>query len=255
MKTMKTIAFGATMLAIFFTTASFLLHRSMNDTDPVKPAKNGFAVIELFTSEGCSSCPPADRLIEQLELQDTSKQLYILAYHVDYWDHQGWKDRFSDRAYSRRQQQYGSWLKVEPVYTPQLIVNGTSEHIGSDQRSISEAIQEQLQQESARQLKLEGTLEGKQLLLKNNFNGGTNEELLVALIQKKAGSNVKAGENKGRQLAHVQIVRALKQVSPREREGVKMQLPGDFDKNGWEVIGFIQNKLTGRITDAAKLNW
>ncbi|MDF2189858.1 DUF1223 domain-containing protein [Paraflavitalea sp. CAU 1676] len=215
----------------------------------------GFAVIELFTSEGCSSCPPADRLIEQLGAQDQQGQLYILAYHVDYWDHQGWKDRFSDKSYTARQQEYARLLHVDPIYTPQLVVNGAGEFVGSDQRSISAAIGEQLQQDLPRKLKLNGVIDGKNLIISHNGEQNTKSELVVALVQKKAESRVKAGENMGRDLSHVQIVRDLKQVSLQNGSTAEIRLPKDFDKSSWEVIGFVQDKESGKITDATRFGW
>src|SRR5882757_7431762 len=95
----------------------------------------GFAVVELSTSEGCSSCPPADELVEKIQKDNKNGKIYILAFHVDYWDHQGWKDRFSDREFSNRQRQYAGWLNLQTVYTPQIVVNGTTEYVGSDQSS------------------------------------------------------------------------------------------------------------------------
>src|SRR6476619_4430550 len=92
----------------------------------------GFAVVELFTSEGCSSCPPADNLLARIQKEDMDKQVYLLAYHVDYWDRQGWKDRFSDAAFTQHQQQYAEWLHLNSVYTPQMVVNGKEEFVGSN---------------------------------------------------------------------------------------------------------------------------
>jgi hypothetical protein len=111
-----------------------------------KKDSKGFAVLELFTSEGCSSCPPADELLNQLQQQDAQEQLYILAFHVDYWDHQGWKDRFSSYAYSQRQQQYAEWFKLRSIYTPQLVVSGQHELVGSDGGAVSAAVNRALGQ-------------------------------------------------------------------------------------------------------------
>ena|SRR5437764_672084 len=85
--------------------------------------QNGFAVVELFTSEGCSSCPPADKLVATLVERDKKEAVYILSYHVDYWDRLGWKDRFSDAAFTARQQHYAELLHLSSVYTPQIVVN------------------------------------------------------------------------------------------------------------------------------------
>src|ERR1700712_5296387 len=89
----------------------------------------GFAVIELFTSEGCSSCPPADAVIAKVEKESADKPIYILAFHVDYWNRLGWKDVFSSAAYSARQNQYAQWLNLSSVYTPQVVVNGRTEFV------------------------------------------------------------------------------------------------------------------------------
>ena len=93
----------------------------------------GFAVLELFTSEGCSSCPPADELIERIQKEAGDKSVYILAYHVDYWNRLGWKDAFSQPEFSKRQYWYHQ-LFTSQVYTPQLIINGQNEFVG--QRNI-----------------------------------------------------------------------------------------------------------------------
>ena len=83
--------------------------------------KNGFAVVELFTSEGCSSCPPADELLAKLQRESAEKNIYLLAYHVDYWDRLGWKDQFSSNEYTKRQQKYLDWLNLYVMYTPQSV--------------------------------------------------------------------------------------------------------------------------------------
>src|SRR3954465_6750353 len=84
-------------------------------------AKNGFALVELYTSEGCSSCPPADKLVAKIAQEYKDKEVYVLTYHVDYWNRLGWKDVFSDPASSARQRAYSGFLNVDGVYTPQAI--------------------------------------------------------------------------------------------------------------------------------------
>ncbi|WP_295120225.1 thioredoxin family protein [uncultured Chitinophaga sp.] len=249
---MKRIFQSIALLGLFTGTAAFLAYEPKVILN--QPDDKGFAVVELFTSEGCSSCPPADKILEQLEQQHLDGQLYVLAFHVDYWDHQGWKDRFSDKTYSLRQQQYASWLNVRTVYTPQLIVNGSSEHIGSDASAVSNVINHQLQQPASRSLKLEGKVDGKRLTVQHNLNSVTGSNLVVTLVQRQARSRVKAGENAGSDLAHVQIVRAMKQVPPETGKDVVLSLPSDYDKQQWEVIGFVQDRQTGKITDAARVS-
>lgn len=259
MNTIRILALGGALMVLFFISASFILNRPKEKPKVEMITDSGFAVIELFTSEGCSSCPPADHLIEQLQQQNPNKQLYILSFHVDYWDHQGWKDRFSDKKYTQRQQQYVNWLHAETLYTPQLVVNGVSEHIGSDKAAVLGAISGQLKQEFTRSLKLDAQINGNKLSVTHdqNENGNVNgnSELVLALVQKNAESRVTAGENEGKQLFHVQVVRAFRQVPLSVRTGIEFQLPADFTKAGWELIGYVQDRKTGKISDAARVDW
>jgi len=212
----------------------------------------GFAVVELFTSEGCSSCPPADEFMERIEKSYPNKNIYIMDFHVDYWDHQGWKDRFSDRQYSERQTRYANWLSLSTIYTPQVVVNGSSEFVGSNERPIINAISEGLGTTPKDSLTLNTRKDGNKLYVTGSLSRAVKgEELVLALVQKSADSNVKAGENMGRHLSHVQIVRQLAygDINGKEKE---IKLPDDFGSNNWELIGFTQRNADGRITAAAR---
>ncbi|MGN7720722.1 DUF1223 domain-containing protein [Chitinophaga sp. 22620] len=254
---MKAMIVAGSLGAVLVVTAAFADMQREKAIRAIQTQQDskGFAVVELFTSEGCSSCPPADALVEKIQEDNKNPQIYILAYHVDYWDHQGWKDRFSDREFSNRQRRYAEWLNVRTVYTPQIVVNGASEHIGSDQGPILRAISAGLNQESAQPLMLTAKTEGNQLQV--DYEGAGNEkntELVLALVQKSAASRVKAGENSGRSLSHVQIVRRLLRV-PLDKENKKdisMRLPPDFNAEGWELIGFVQHTADGHISNAGR---
>ncbi|MBO9633974.1 MAG: DUF1223 domain-containing protein [Chitinophagaceae bacterium] len=225
-------------------------------TKPLQPEPGkGFAVIELFTSEGCSSCPPADRLIGNLQQENAGIPLYILSYHVDYWDHQGWKDRFSSKAWSQRQQQYLQWLNLETLYTPQIVVNGKMENVGSDAKATVSAINEALGSEEQGTITMQATQKGAEIEVCYQFNGQINgNSILLALVQKNASSNVSAGENTGKHLPHVQIVRAMEQEDASKDHRLLIKAPGDFSTTGWELIALVQNKKTGQIVSAAKSN-
>jgi hypothetical protein len=216
----------------------------------------GFAVIELFTSEGCSSCPPADALVARVQKESNDKPVYILAFHVDYWNRLGWKDVFSNADYSDRQRQYAHWLKLSSVYTPQVIVNGRTELIGSEESKLHDAIKSNLEKPAKSELALsEIKVTGDKASLKYTAEGAANNaSVLIALIQKTATTKVQAGENGGRTLSHVQIVNKLQSVSLKNgNSGTEnIALPRGFNPQNWELIGFIQNTANGEIEGAAK---
>jgi hypothetical protein len=215
----------------------------------------GFAVIELFTSEGCSSCPPADELVARIEKESKDQPVYILAYHVDYWNRLGWKDVFSSADYSKRQNDYANYLHLQSVYTPQIVVNGKTEFVGSEEGTLRNAIKISLQKTPTAQITLNVSgIDQNQANLKYN-TGGTdkNTVLLIAVLQKNAQTKVERGENVGRTLSHVQIVRKLQRVNLNGNSGVaNVVLPHGFDTKNWEVIGFLQNTSTGAVTGAAR---
>jgi len=243
------------IIAVIAIALSYSFCKGANKKPPVSHNGNGFAVVELFTSEGCSSCPPADKLVEKIQLENAHQPIYILAFHVDYWDFQGWKDRFANPDYSARQRRYADWLHLETVYTPQVVINGASECVGSDEGSLTKAITAGLDQTSATTLTLQGNIEGDKLNVEYNTTDDKNAELVLALVQKSAQSNVRAGENAGRKLSHVQIVRQLAYQDVTEKKKIAINLPKDFNQNGWELIGFVQHKNDGHITAAARFNF
>lgn len=219
-------------------------------------ADKGFAVIELFTSEGCSSCPPADALIAKVQKESAGKPIYILAFHVDYWNRMGWKDAFSDATYTERQKQYARWLKSSQLYTPQAIVNGRTEFVGSEENSLRNAIKNGLQKDAKTTLSLNNMkLTHDKAALQYRAEGETNNtSLLVTLVEKNATSKVERGENAGRTLSHVQIVRKIQSISLQGHMSgtVNIALPAGFTAEGWEVVAFAQNNSNGEITGATR---
>ncbi|RBL90267.1 DUF1223 domain-containing protein [Chitinophaga flava] len=221
----------------------------INTTDSTK----GFAVVELFTSEGCSSCPPADALLSRLEQESNGKPVYLLAFHVDYWDHQGWRDSYSQHSFSERQQQYAAWLKRPNIYTPQMVINGSSEFVGSNVAAVKYAINESLNQPASTNLLLQTKLESQQLEVSwQLLPQPKNTRLLLAFVQKNGQSQVRAGENAGRKLSHVQIVQQLTSVDPGRNVRTSLSLPAGFNMQDWELIGFVQRDTDGQIIAAAK---
>jgi len=215
---------------------------------------SSFAVLELFTSEGCSSCPPADDLLASIQNQAGDKPIYLLSYHVDYWNRLGWKDIFSDAKFSDRQYAYSRRFAGQ-VYTPQLVVNGKSECVGSNQSSVNDAIENALKDHASTFLKVSGQQQPGRLDIEYEVTGkADNSELVIAVVQKHALSKVKRGENEGRTLSHAQIVRGFYNFHLKQLKGTeRINLPEAFNTSDWEVLALVQQEQTGLIMAANRV--
>src|SRR6478609_5145412 len=118
------IVFSVSLLTISFSTA--------NVKNKMGKEHDGFALIELFTSEGCSSCPAAEEVLEEIQKNYSAKNVLVLGYHVDYWNKLGWKDTFSNASFTQRQEYYSNIFRLNNIYTPQAVVNGEKEFLGSN---------------------------------------------------------------------------------------------------------------------------
>jgi len=253
---LKIILTAAGLLGLTIAGSAVLRH---NSGAPWRAGFKGFAVVELFTSEGCSSCPAADALIARVQQQDKDLPVYVLAYHVDYWDRLGWKDTYSDAAYTDRQRRYASWLNLNSIYTPQVVVNGQTEFVGSQEGTLLRSIKDALLQNDELQLSLSGLrLNGGQIDWMCKAEGGpamwNNYSLIVAVVQRTATTQVKSGENGGRTLSHVQIVRELG-VSALDGKGQgagRLAWPAGVAPADGEVIAFLQNRDNGKIIAATR---
>ncbi|MGY3053274.1 hypothetical protein ACVWYG_001472 [Pedobacter sp. UYEF25] len=238
------------MFIILFGSLAFI-NRSTKDSKPIM----GFAVIELFTSEGCSSCPPADELIAKIAKETDNENIYILAFHVDYWDRLGWKDQFSKLEFSKRQSKYSTWLGSSSVYTPQVVINGKKELVGSDEHALRTAIAKSLIAPSTAQIVLsEVKNQNDKIHLHYQINGDSeNTSILVALIQKNATDKILRGENQGRELSHVQIVRDIKTIALTGQQNgeTSFSIPSGT-KGEMEIIALLQKNSSGEIIGATK---
>jgi hypothetical protein len=255
MKPIQISTIGALLALLLF--SAVLASRSIASKSSTERTikGDGFAVLELFTSEGCSSCPPADELLAKVQKEAGSRPIYVLTYHVDYWDRLGWKDTFSNADYSKRQYQYASKLGAQ-VYTPQLVVNGKTEFVGSNESATDYAINSALKGTPATSVSLHGNIQFRKITVDYQVKGdGGNNELVIAVVQKNAISKVKRGENEGRTLAHAQIVRQLYsfELEKAIKGQVSISLSEDFNANGWELIGLLQDPKTRAINAATKV--
>lgn len=213
---------------------------------------SNLSVLELFTSQGCSSCPPADRLLGKYAKM---RNVIALSYHVDYWNRLGWKDPFSSNIFSQRQNDYADHFKLNGVYTPQLIINGQKEMVGSDANKIEETLTKQQNIESAVIKINEIKSDGDKLMLNYTIHGIQNGSVLnIALIQNEITTSIKAGENSGVDLTNYNVVRSFKQinVTSDETNKVDIDMVKQADRTNLSIVAFLQNKQTFKIYAATK---
>jgi len=226
-------------------------------------------VVELFTSEGCSSCPPADSFVAQLDAQQLlgSAQIIALEEHVDYWDEQGWKDPFSSSTWTARQRDYAGTLRNGNPYTPQMVVDGTAGFVGSQ---VGTARQEIEKAAAAKKSKVEITRlsldPGKSVSLNVNVEKLGNlapkdtAEVILAISESGLHSAVKAGENNGKELQHSPVVRELKVIGVMGKNGNEgfaaqpaVKLDAKWNTQNLRAVVFVQERKNRRILAAAAI--
>jgi hypothetical protein len=225
--------------------------------DPPKPG----IMVELFTSEGCSSCPPADALLRKLDSQSVipSAEIVVLGEHVDYWDGPGWHDRFSSHDYTDRQEEYARKFHTSGPYTPQMVVDGNREFVGNDGHLLQAALaQAASRPKAAVGISIESE-DGDQLTIKVAAGalpaGVKRAELYVALADNADETEVGGGENSGRRLQHVAVARNLRRVAKLGPEGIEkelsIRLPKSEKTDDLRVIAFIQEPNYGAMLGSA----
>ncbi|MET7751173.1 DUF1223 domain-containing protein [Micromonospora sp. NPDC005367] len=228
------------------------------------PAGEGFAIVELFTSQGCSSCPPAEELLSEIErdAREQRQRIFALGFHVDYWDDLGWPDRFADAAYTARQQAYARAFGSGHLYTPQMVVNGTVEFVGSDRRRATNAIASALTAAATTPIALSvenasgGTGGGRRVVVGYQTERPLERAVLnVAIVERGLVSEVARGENAGRTLRQDNVVRAFTSVSlDAERGRVELEVPSDLDPRQASVVGYVQNDGDKAIVGAVAID-
>ncbi|MDQ2751776.1 MAG: DUF1223 domain-containing protein, partial [Bacteroidota bacterium] len=197
---------------------------------------NQKVLVELFTSQGCSSCPPADKLISNLAQTDTD--LIVLSFHVDYWDRLGWKDAFSNHAFTLRQEQYVEALHAESAYTPEAVVQGQFEMVGSNRNGISAALNKIKNQNNNVQLNATATVNSAFVMVHYEINEAKpNQQVLAALVQTHASTAIQRGENSGVQLEGYNVVRSFETIALAQKKGdIKLNLPPDLKRDNASVV-------------------
>ncbi len=214
------------------------------------------AVVELFTSQGCSSCPAADRLLTKTlgASQNKGQKIIALSFHVDYWNHLGWADPFSDKAYTKRQSQYARAFGLSSMYTPQMVVNGTKQFVGSSEVNLKAALSQASRQNAeAGFSKLSATVGSNNLVkvgytLSGKYQGS---KVNFALVTGRETTAIKRGENGGRTLSSDNVVRQFVTIAP-SASGEMLFNPMPIDVRRMTVLAYIQQTDNYEIIGAAR---
>jgi hypothetical protein len=236
--------FKYTIIFLIGISLTSLLAFSFSEMDR-KSAYSNFVVLELFTSQGCSSCPSADKLLAKTyeEAQKNHKQLFVLSYHVDYWDRLGWKDPFSQSLFTKRQYEYANQFGLQGVYTPQVVINGAKEFVGSDARKLNSALESNLNPKAKIDISLEDVKwQNSQVSFGYSLKGDfQHSQLQVAILSKKEETNIPRGENSGLKLAGSNVVRVLQTVKSMEKSTISVALPKDLTQENTRIVVFVQD--------------
>ena len=217
-------------------------------------------LVELFTSEGCSDCPAADRLLERLDATQfvPGAEAIVLSEHVTYWNYLGWRDPFSLEDADARQQRYGKLFGLNSIYTPQAVVDGAAQMVGSDEQALRRAVAAAASRPKG-ELRIESAhweMDEVRFAVKGALDPGAR--LVAVLAEDATHSEVARGENAGRTLHHVAVVRVLKEFGAAWADGRTLELPDGSMEHRGEAAGpvrlvvFAADGRSGSVLAAAE---
>ncbi|MFN0110537.1 MAG: DUF1223 domain-containing protein [Blastocatellia bacterium] len=229
--------------------------------------KRSAVIVELFTSEGCSSCPPADKVLAELEKTQpvADAEIIVLSEHVDYWNYIGWSDPFSSALFSARQQAYAPVFRNDGVYTPQMVVDGQAEFIGSNLTKAQTAIARAAKLPKG-EVSVQSALDAQSVKLKISVAklpaivANDTAELLLAITENNLTSQVARGENSGRRLPHTAVVRELRSLGNLNGSSKPFQtettllIGKNWKRENLRAVAFVQERRNKRILGAASTN-
>jgi hypothetical protein len=218
-------------------------------------------LVELFTSEGCSDCPPADELLRKVDqIHTESGQLVVgISEHVTYWNYLGWSDPFSQEIYSERQSAYSARFGLDSVYTPQMVVNGAEQFVGSDSSKLLQALRKEGQQPQPVDIRIVSTSMANGLLRVTYSASGDfptqGLDIIAVLADDADRTSVRRGENSGRTLTHVAVARSLTRITRLKAQEpertAQLTLPPSFQSSqAHHLILFGQIAGNGRVLGA-----
>lgn len=211
-------------------------------------SEESFAVLELFTSQGCASCPSADSLLKKV--YNPNKKIYAISLHVDYWDYLGWKDPYARKENSEKQKEYFRKMSWR-VYTPQIVMNGQSHFIGSDEEKIMQNLSVKLPNRNDSRLNL--SLSRGQNELKVNFKTictSSNSVLKVHLLRKNVKNKVNNGENAGLLLEHINVSEGYQEFDLAKGGSGLAKFSLKTSPSEYRILAYIQNRNSNLILAA-----
>src|SRR5271157_4066071 len=217
-------------------------------------------IVELFTSEGCSSCPPADALLVDLSRRSSPSgaKLILLGEHVDYWNYIGWTDRFSSASFSERQSTYANHFHLGSVYTPQMVIDGHLQTVGSGTAEVYRDISKAAVEPKPAQVTLRWEPQQK-LNIAVQTPASARSKVLLAITEDGLSTSVGGGENGGRTLQHAAVVRQLRELGPANNgqfeASVDLAPHPDWNQSKLKVAVLVQDAGSGRIQGAASLDY
>ena len=218
-------------------------------------------LVELFTSEGCSSCPPADALLGRLDREQPvgNANIIVLEEHVDYWDQGGWHDRFSSSLFTDRQNNYLPRLNFQDPYTPQMVVDGSSQFVGNDSQKALHAIAQAAQRPKLSLTLATPVVDGQHIAGSVSAAGDLPKgDLYAAVVQPSASTSVRGGENGGHHLDHTGVVRSLQRIGKVQDLSsgplkFRLNAPADTSASSLRIVVFAQGSGQGPIEGAAAI--
>ena len=215
---------------------------------------DGIVVLELFTSQGCSSCPPADVLLEMVN-REYAANVFALSYHVDYWNYIGWKDPFSNPSFTKKQTEYNLKLKSRTNYTPQLFINAKEHLVGSDRNKVIGRIHEYSKIPAKHLIDLSGSKNGTEIVFEYGISGNLKDvKLRAVLVINERTTQVKRGENRNRILKNSNIVVAEKLIPASFSKGTgSITIPEMVTKEDHLTLILLAENENLGITGASKI--
>lgn len=210
---------------------------------------NSIVVLELFTSQGCSSCPPADKLLGNIKYNHENQDIYVLSYHVDYWNRLGWRDPYSNSEFTDYQREYALQFNSRSIYTPQLVVNGSKHFTGSNKYKLTAALEQYSQSKPSNKIVLQNIKKTDEMIqLDYRVQGENFNRITLALVVSERITDISRGENRNRRLKNINIV-ANRIVTQRGSGEISITIPDWIeDSDGLSIITYTQNidlKTTG----------